>query len=170
MSNHITLLWRYRRVTGFLKRRLDIEVNHKKVYGIMKEHNLTVPQGRRKETRPGLGGSKPRAERPNEYWEIDMNKFMVESVGWVYLGVVLDLHTKKMVGWNLSLRSTACGCEEFLNVALNNQFLDGVQGNRLKLASNNGSQPTSCSFIDDMANLGIEQIFTSYNDPRGRKR
>ncbi len=53
---------------------------------MIKEHNLTVPQGRRSETRPGSGGSKPRTEHPNEYWRIDMKKFMVERVGWVYLG------------------------------------------------------------------------------------
>ena len=50
--------------------------------------------------RPGSGGSKPRVKHPNEYWGIDMTKFMVESVGWVYLVVVLDWYTKKIVGWN----------------------------------------------------------------------
>ncbi len=50
--------WGYRRVTAFLKHRLNINVNHKKVYGIMKEHNLTVPQGKRREIRPGSVGSK----------------------------------------------------------------------------------------------------------------
>ncbi len=76
--------WGYRRVTALLKHRLNINVNHKKVYGIMKEHNLTVPQARRREMRPGSVGSKPRAERPNEYRGIDMTKFMVESVGRVF--------------------------------------------------------------------------------------
>jgi len=35
------------------------------------------------------------------------------------------------------------------------------------LISDNGSQPTSTSFMRDMATLGIEQIFTSYDNPRG---
>ena len=157
----------YRRVTAFLKHRLSINVNHKKVYGIMKEHNLTVPQAKRREMRPGLGGSKPRAERPNEYRGIDMTKFMVESVGWVYLVVVLDWYTKKIVGWNLSLRNRSSQWKEALDIALNNQFPDGVRDNGLKLVSDNGSQPTSCSFMQDMATLGVEQIFTSYNNPKG---
>ncbi len=157
----------YRRVTAFLKHRLSINVNHKKVYGIMKEHNLTMPQAKRREMRPGSGGSKPRAERPNEYWGIDMTKFMVESVGWVYLVVVLYWYTEKIVGWNLSLRSRSSEWKEALDIALNNQFPDGVRRNGLKLVSDNGSQPTSRSFMQDMATSGIEQIFTSYNNPKG---
>ncbi len=133
----------------------------------MKERNLIVPQGKRREMRPGSGGSKPRAKRPNEYWGIDMTKFMVESVGWVYLVVVLDWYTKKIVGWNLFLRSRSSEWKEALDMALNNQFSDGVRRNGLKLVSDNGSQPTSCSFMQDMATLGIEQIFTSYKDPKG---
>ncbi len=42
-------------------------------------------------------------------------------------------------------------------------------GNRkgLKLISDNGSQPTSLSFMKDMATLDIEEIFTSYDNPKG---
>ncbi len=31
----------------------------------------------------------------------------------------------------------------------------------------NGSQPTSVKFIENMASLDIEQIFTTYNNPKG---
>ncbi len=81
-SSH--LFWGYKRVTAFVKHHLNINVNHKKVYGIMKEHNRTVLQARRREMRPGSGGSKPRADRPNKHRGIDMTKFMVESVGRVF--------------------------------------------------------------------------------------
>ena len=37
----------------------------------------------------------------------------------------------------------------------------------LKLISDNGSQPTATSFMRDMATLGIELIFTSYDNPKG---
>ncbi len=92
---------------------------------------------------------------------------MVESIGWVYLVVVLDLYTKKIVGWNSFLRSRTCEWEEALNIALNTQFSDGVQGNELKLVSDNGSQPTSYSFMHNMATLWIEEMLTSYNNSRG---
>jgi transposase InsO family protein len=104
----------------------------------MKEHNLTVPQGKRREIRPGSGGSKPRAKRPNEYWGIDMTKFMLERLGRVYLVVVLDWYTEKIVGWNLFLRSRSSEWKEAFNMTLNNQFPDGVRDNGLKPVSDNG--------------------------------
>ena len=33
--------------------------------------------------------------------------------------------------------------------------------------SDNGSQPTSLSFIKACSNLKVEQVFTSYNNPKG---
>ncbi|MDQ7031551.1 MAG: integrase core domain-containing protein, partial [Desulfonauticus sp.] len=37
----------------------------------------------------------------------------------------------------------------------------------LNLISDNGSQPTSVSFMKSMRTLGIRQIFTSYDNPKG---
>ncbi len=54
-----------------------------------------------------------------------------------------------------------------LEMGVNSEFSEGVRGKRLKLISDNGSQPTSTSFMRDMATLDIEQIFTSYNNPKG---
>lgn len=34
-----------------------------------------------------------------------MTKYYVDTVGWHYLVIVLDWFTKKIVGWDLSLRS-----------------------------------------------------------------
>ncbi len=81
--------------------------------------------------------------------------------------IVLDWYTKKIVGWNLSLRSRAGEWKEALERAVNKEFPNGVRGSGLKLISDNGCQPTSTSFMRDMATLGIEQIFTSYDNPKG---
>lgn len=40
-------------------------------------------------------------------------------------------------------------------------------GQGLKLVSDNGCQPTSRSFLKVTATLEIEQIFTSFNNPKG---
>jgi len=37
----------------------------------------------------------------------------------------------------------------------------------LKLMSDNGSQPISLSFMKACSNLEVEQVFTSYNNPKG---
>ena len=94
-------------------------------------------------------------------------KFLISSLGWVYLVIVLDWYTKKVVGWNLSLRSKASDWRKALDRAINREFPSGVRGAGLKLVSDNGSQPTSTSFMRDMKVLGIEQIFTSYDNPKG---
>jgi transposase InsO family protein len=80
---------------------------------------------------------------------------------------VLDWYTKKIVGWNISLRSGAAEWKEALDTAIQREFPGGVRGSGLKLISDNGSQPTAISFMRDMTTLGIEQIFTSYDNPKG---
>ncbi len=158
--------WGYRRVTAWLKHREGINVNHKRVQRCMKTHGLLATQTVHKAKRTPQR-SKPRAERPGQYWGIDMTKFIISSVGWVYLVIVLDWYTKKVVGWNLSLRSRSSEWEEAIDMAINREFPEGVRDKGLKLISDNGSQPTGTSFMRDMATLGIEQIFTSYDNPKG---
>lgn len=79
-------------------------VNQKRVRRVMKENGLMVTQTRHR-TKRLAQRRKPRADRPRQYWGIDMTKFMIPSIGWAYLVIVLDWLTKKIVGWNLSLRS-----------------------------------------------------------------
>jgi putative transposase len=53
-----------------------------------------------------------------------------------------------------------------LDKALNCAFPGGVGPSGLQLISDNGSQPTSVSFMEDMATLSIKQIFSSYVNPK----
>jgi len=46
---------------------------------------------------------------------------------------VLDWYTKKIVGWNLSLRSRSLQWCEAIDLAMQREFLEGVRGNGLKL-------------------------------------
>lgn len=96
-----------------------------------------------------------------------MTKVLVESFGWVYLVVVLDWYTKKLVGYHIGLQATAAHWLQAVDMAVNRQFPTGVRGQELHLMSDNGSQPTSVVFIRACASLGITQAFTSYNNPKG---
>jgi len=158
--------WGYRRVWAWLRHRENMVVNQKKVRRIMKESGLMVSKEVHRVKGISLR-SKPRADRPCQYWGIDMTKFLISSFGWVYLVVVLDWYTKKVVGWDLSLRSRATEWKEAIDMAIQREFPKGVRGSGLKVISDNGSQPTSTSFMRDMRTLGIEQIFTSYDNPKG---
>lgn len=158
--------WGYRRVRAWLVHREKIRVNEKRVRRVMRENALMATQMVHKAKRTSQE-SKPRAERPRQYWGIDMTKFLIPALGWVYLVIVLDWYTKKIVGWDLSLRSRSEEWGRALEMGLPKEFPEGVRGQGLKLISDNGSQPTSASFMRDMATLGIEQIFTSYDNPKG---
>lgn len=163
--------WGYRRVWAYMKYRLNLPVNKKRIYRIMKEHNLLAkPNLRLKAKRDNQSNkSKPKANRTNQFWGADMTKILIPSFGWLYLVIVLDWFTKKIVGCSISSRSRAEDWLVALNNACNNQFPDGVLSKQqeLYLVSDNGSQPASHKYMRDCSALEIKQIFASYNNPKG---
>ena len=96
-----------------------------------------------------------------------MTKFILPDLGWAYLVIVLAWFSRKVVGWQLSCRCRTQEWCEALEEAVLREFPHGVQGQGLKLVSDNGCQPTSRSFLRVTATLDIEQIFTSFNNPKG---
>ena len=99
-----------------------------------------------------------------------MTQVFVQSWGWVYLHLVKDWGSKKIVGCQLSARSKIEDWLEALQIALNAQFPDGVReaaDGRLKLVSDNGCQPISTRFMAACSVLEVKQIFTSFNNPKG---
>ena len=132
----------------------------------MREHNLTVKPNSRLIAKRVSERPKPRPDRPKQWWGIDMTKVMTDS-GWVYVVIVLDWYTKKIEGHYSGTRATSREWLEALERGLNREFPGGVRGQGLKLMSDNGSQPTSLSFMKACSNLEVEQVFTSYNNPKG---
>lgn len=132
----------------------------------MRENNLTVKNKEYKAKRTPVK-KKPRPDRSNQWWGIDMTKFIVDNLGWVYLVVVLDWHTRKIVGYHIGIQSKSTDWLEALNMAVNEQCPDGTREYELNLMSDNGSQPTSTAFFNACGVLKINQAFTSYNNPKG---
>jgi len=95
-----------------------------------------------------------------------MTKVMTRT-GWVYITIVLDWYSKKVVGHHIGPQSKSKHWLEALDNAINTQFPFGVRGQNLHLMSDNGSQPTATSYMQTCANLGIQQAFTAYNNPKG---
>ena len=161
--------WGYRRIWAYLRYREGLDVNKKRIYRLMKENNLLVGRNMKlKACRTPLK-AKPRANRPNHIWGIDMTKVMVNNWGWLYLHVVLDWFSKKIVGYSLSCRSKTRDWLDALNNAIGQQFPGGIRNDEevLSLVSDNGSQPTSVGFMAACSVLGIKQIFASYDNPKG---
>jgi len=157
--------WGYRRMWAWLRFRDGLFINKKRVYRLMQQNNLLLKVRPKRASRTPK--SKPHPDRPNQYWGIDMTKFLIPKLGWVYLVIVLDWYSRKIVGFELSLRARRQEWEAALDAGLVCEFPTGVRDQGLHLVSDNGSQPTSTGFMDDMRLLDIEQIFTSYNNPKG---
>jgi len=159
--------WGYRRTWAYLKYVDELEINKKRVLRLMQKHNLLVKPDTKIKASRTSGRSKPKPERPNQWWGIDMTKVMVNGFGWMYIAVVLDWYTKKIVGYYAGMQCRGKHWLEALNEAVNQQFPDGVRDHGLCLMSDNGSQPTSIGFMKACRELVIHQAFTSYNNPKG---
>lgn len=133
----------------------------------MRKHHLLVGPNTKLRAQRTSSPPKPRPAAPNQWWGLDMTKVLVEGCGWVYIVLVLDWYSKKLVGYHTGLRSTAADWLAALNMAVNRQFPRGVRNQGLSLMTDNGSQPTSLKFMKTCNTLGIHQAFTSYNNPKG---
>jgi putative transposase len=159
--------WGYRRMWAYLKFVDGLEVNKKRVLRLMQRHDLLVKASTKLKATRTPGRSKPKPDHPNQWWGIDMTKVMVEGFGWMYIAVVLDWYTKKIVGYYAGMQCRSKHWLEALDSAINQQFPDGICEHGLCLMSDNGSQPTSIGFMKACRQLSIHQAFTSYNNPKG---
>ena len=157
--------WGYRRIWAFLQYKNKIIVNHKRVYRLMKKHNLGVMRAALKACRTPQK-SKPKATVSCQWWGIDMTK-IITKMGWVYVTVVLDWYSKKIVGYHIGYQSKSSHWLSALDMALQANFPYGVRGHNLNLMSDNGCQPTSKSFMETCKQLEINHVLTSYNNPKG---
>jgi putative transposase len=159
--------WGYRRIWAHLRFVDKLLVNKKRVLRLMRQQNLLVQPNLRLKACRTPTRTKPRPAAPNQWWGIDMTKVLVESFGWLYVVIILDWYTKKLVGWYVGPQATARHWGVALDGAVNAQFPAGARDRGLSLMSDNGCQPTSVTFMKTCATLDIRQAFTSYNTPKG---
>lgn len=159
--------WGYRRTWAYLHFIEKMDINKKRVLRLMRRYDLLVKPNQKIKACRIPQKSKPRPVRPNQWWGIDMTKVNIERFGWVYVVVVLDWYTKKIVGHYGGLQCTAQHWLEALDRGLNSQFKEGIIGQELHLMTDNGCQPTAIGFMKTCRELGIDQAFTSYSNPKG---
>jgi putative transposase len=152
----------YRMVTAFVRRRLGVPVNRKRVLRVMRERKLIQrrrPLERRK--RPGFF----RVERPRQLWQLDMTSVWVAEHGWCYLNAIIDCCTREIVGWSLELR---CRADEAIAVVEHAAAMHGIEPGELVLGSDNGSAFTARRFKTSLAELGIKHRRGGYRDPESQ--
>jgi len=161
--------WGYRRIWAYLKFQKGLKINRKRIYRLMKELKLLVPKNKALRASRSSTTHKPKTMLPNDYWGIDMTKIMLPEYGWLYIHVVIDWGSKKLLSSYVSETSTSGDWIAALNEAVNLQYPNGIRNAKHipHLVSDHGSQPTSSAFKKVCSELGIKQIFASYCNPKG---
>ena len=100
------------RMTEELKE-LGLEVGHRRVGRLMRQNSISVARTRKHKVTtdsnhrfniaPNLLNRNFTADKPNQKWVVDISYIWTRE-GWLYLSVVLDLHSRRVIGWAVSNR------------------------------------------------------------------
>ena len=92
------------------------------------------------------------AEAPNRKWVTDIT-YLPTRTGWVYLATVLDLFSRKIIGWSISDRLTTPLVSEALRKAIESRRPGSLR--QLIHHSDRGCQYTSDVYQKTLETLGI---------------
>lgn len=84
--NRIARLMRQQRLAGRLKRKFRVQTTDS-------NHSLPIA--------PNLLRGQPAPQRPNEVWVADIT-YIRTAEGWLYLSALMDLFSRRIVGWAMS--------------------------------------------------------------------
>ena len=91
------------------------------------------------------------ASRPNQYWAADIT-YISTHQGWLYLAVVMDLYSRRIVGWSMDRWNSRHLAIAALKMAIEQRQPDGA----LLHHSDRGAQYTSEDFRDELDKHGIK--------------
>lgn len=163
----------YRRVTKELHR-CELVVNHKRVHRLMKENALLV---KRKRSTPKTTNSNHSLSRyPNlakEVTEDRINQIWVADITYVwvgkefvYLALIMDRYSRKIVGWELSRNVDADLTLAALKMAVDNRGKEQVKG--CIHHSDHGVQYLCSQYIQALKKLGMSssmgEVGNSYDN------
>lgn len=156
--------WGVRRVRAFLRKKVDFTgLGRKRVQRIMRKNNLLCPRVKKRIHRKK--GKKVTADAPNKLWATDMTSIVLTTLQRVFLIVVMDVFTRRIIGWHLSTRCRSREWIMALEQACDKEFPEGVRDAGLVLRSDNGSQPTSKSYVNVLDTLNITGEWIGFNCP-----
>lgn len=100
------------------------------------------------------------AERPNQKWVTDIT-YLPTAMGWVYLAAVVDLFSRKVVGWAMSDSLATPLVSTALRRAIESRR---PERGELLHHSDRGSQYTSGDYQKTLQTLGIECSMSRHGD------
>lgn len=150
--------------------RIDGErVSRKRVARLMREAHIrgvsrrrgfivTTERNVRHRPAPDLVKRRFEAEGPDQLWVADMT-YLPTWMGFVYLAVVIDAFSRKVVGWSMSEQMTSDLVLAALNMALHTRQPDSVIHH-----SDQGSQYTSVAFGSRCREMGVRPSMGTVGD------
>ena len=128
------------------------EVSRKRIARLMRLHGIQAKRKQRyktttqrdpaREPAPNLIAQSFNAEGANEKWLADIT-YIDTREGWLYLAAILDVYSRKIVGWSMSERLHKQLVEDALRMAVGRRDPQG----QLIHHSDQGSQYTSHDFL-----------------------
>jgi transposase InsO family protein len=115
--------------------------------------------GRADKPSPNLLADQPLPDVPDRAWAGDIT-FIPTSTGWLYLAVVIDLCSRRVVGWSLADHMRSDLVLDALRQALQTRPTDGTI-----FHSDRGSQYGSVPFRQALANAGLSQSMSARANP-----
>ena len=138
------------RITEELRRR-GIRCNKKRIARLMRKegiaarifrkYRITTNSDHHLDRSANILGRGFSREGPNEAWTSDITYIRTDE-GWLYLAAVMDLYSRKIVGWELGKRLDS----DLIEKALQNALLDRKVERGIIFHSDQGSQYASESF------------------------
>jgi len=137
-----------------------IRCGENRVARLMRLHQVRAKQVRRYKATTDSGHSLPVAEnhldrqfdpeRPNEAWAADIT-FVWTREGWLYLAVVMDLFSRRIIGWSMQSSLRRELVMDALKMATGSRHI----GNSLLCHSDRGSQYASGDYQALLAGASI---------------
>lgn len=161
----------YRRVTMELHNRGN-EVNHKRILRLMKDNGLLCKNKRKFIPRttdsnhdnpvyPNLITGLD-VIHPDQVWVSDITYIQLDK-GFAYLACILDIFTRKCIGWNLSNNLRTDLAMGALNMAIDTRL--GSKVNGLIHHSDRGVQYTSHDYTEKLKEHGIQISMSRKGNP-----
>ncbi|ROR18601.1 putative transposase [Comamonas sp. BIGb0124] len=117
--------------------------------------------------RPRIQALPSVATAPNERWSTDLCRIWAGRDGWAALALVIDCHTRELLGWHLSRSGKATTASSALEQALIARF--GTLGRvpqPFLLRSDNGLVFTSRDYTALVRSYGLHQEFITPHCPQ----
>ena len=142
----------------------QVEASATSFYRVMKEERLMEKRHREPRTPQKKPEIKPVG--PNQLWSWDLTYIALGPI-FVYLFSIIDVYSRKIVGWHLGFNARVESMKKAWDNALANEELIGVVGTpQMPTAlSDHGVQMAKKSAKQFFKDLGIKQLFARYKTP-----